>query len=72
MINIFQHNIPFKYESLGLGHGLGLARLPSLGLGLANQDHFQVLLMPIVNGGQAFFLVVEGGSDFIIDLHFPT
>ena len=42
----FQHNNPIKYESLGLGLGLGLARLFSLGLGLANQDHFQVLLMP--------------------------
>ena len=39
-----QHNNPIKYESLGLG--LGLARLFSLGLGLANQDHFQVLLRP--------------------------
>ena len=45
MEKMLQHNNPIKYESLGLG--LGLARLFSLGLGLANQDHFQVLLMPI-------------------------
>ena len=43
MEKMLQHNNPIKYESLGLG--LGLARLFSLGLGLANQDHFQVLLM---------------------------
>ena len=64
MEKILQHNIPINFKSLGLGLGLGLARLFSLGLGLANQDHFQVLLMPIVNGGQVFFLVVEGGVRF--------
>ena len=34
MEKILQHNIPINFKSLGLG----LARLPSLSLSLANQD----------------------------------